>query len=65
MYVVAISLVVIVWFMPKRLTRQEMYIIWIIVSYVEITVDLSLGHINDLYYFAQEQKSVQKHLVLK
>lgn len=65
MYLVAIFLVVVVWFMPKRLTRQEMYIIWIIVSYIEITVDLSLGHVMDLYYFAQEQKISPEALIVK
>lgn len=65
MYMVTLFLVIVVWFMPKRLTRQEMYFIWIIVSYIEITVDLSLGHIMGLYFFAQDPKISPEALLIK
>lgn len=39
----------ILFFMPKRLTRQEGYITWITVSFITIMSDLTLGHLLDLY----------------
>jgi hypothetical protein len=35
--------------MPKKLTRQEVYIIWIVVSFITIVSDLYFGDVLDLY----------------
>lgn len=46
--VTAINLFIL-WFMPKRLTRQEIYITWGIVAAVAIYLDFPLGIIFDFY----------------
>lgn len=37
--------------MPKNIKRKDMLVIWITVSYLEITIDLYLGYFHELYYF--------------
>lgn len=64
-YIVTLLLAIIVWFMPKRLSRQEMYSVWIIVSYIEITVDLTLGVVFDLYYFVEGKSISPQAIFLK
>jgi hypothetical protein len=49
--------VLLIWLMPKRLTRQEIYCTWGILAAVAINTDIFLGHIIDLYDF--EQPGVQ------
>lgn len=54
--VVTVILLSVVWFMPKQMERRDILIIWITVSYIEIVVDLILGHIMGYYYFAGDKK---------
>ncbi|KKK33577.1 hypothetical protein WQ57_23440 [Mesobacillus campisalis] len=64
-YIVAALIAVFVWFMPKRLSRPEIYFLWIFVSYVEIVVDLTLGTILGLYHFAQDPEVSPEALFVK
>jgi hypothetical protein len=64
-YVATALLGVFVWFMPKRLSRPEMYILWIFVSYVEIVIDLTLGTILGFYHFAQNPAVSPEALFIK
>ncbi|WP_078427896.1 hypothetical protein [Alkalihalobacterium alkalinitrilicum] len=65
MYIVTVFLANFVWFMPKKLSRPEMYIIWFFVSYIVITVDLSLGHLMELYYFNEDKSVSPEALFIK
>lgn len=64
-YIVTALLLLILWFVPKHMERRDIFVVWIFVSYIEITVDLSLGHIMDLYYFAGEDKISPEALAVK
>lgn len=44
----------IVWFMPKHLTKQEIYITWLILSGLTVNTDLVFGFVFDLYDFVDE-----------
>ncbi|RAP75247.1 CBO0543 family protein [Paenibacillus montanisoli] len=47
---------IIVWFMPKRLTRREIYLIWGFVAGATVYADLTLGVVFDLYDFLETAK---------
>ncbi|MCT8137166.1 hypothetical protein H1D32_05070 [Anaerobacillus sp. CMMVII] len=64
-YIVTAILAILVWFMPKRMKRSDMLVIWIFVSYIEIVVDLFLGHLVGLYYFVGETQISPEALGLK
>ncbi|WP_163536258.1 CBO0543 family protein [Gracilibacillus sp. YIM 98692] len=63
--IVTILLVIIAWFMPKRLTRTEIYIIFFTVSYIEIISDAIFGNIMDLYYFGGGEEISLEVLLIK
>ncbi|ADU32215.1 hypothetical protein [Evansella cellulosilytica] len=63
--IVTILLAIFVWFLPKRLRRNDVLVIWITVSYVEIVADLILGLLLDLYYFAGENEVSAEALGIK
>lgn len=55
MIFVAIALIInlfIILFMPKRLTRQEIYITWAALAAIALNSDLYVGNILDLYDFS-------------
>ncbi len=41
-----------IWFMPKRLSKQEIYITWGIMAALTLIIDLIFGLVYDLYDFA-------------
>lgn len=45
----------IIYFMPKRLTRQEIYIAWGILSSVTLNTDLFFGNLLDKYDFVSSK----------
>lgn len=47
--------VTIICFMPKRLTKREMYITWFIMSGLTIYINLLFGYIMDLYDFVDKE----------
>lgn len=65
MTMVIIFLLIIVWFIPKRLHRKDIYTIWISMSYLEIVVDLYLAIVLDLYYFAGSKEIDPGALTIK
>lgn len=44
----AINLLII-WFMPKNLTKQEIYILWLVLSAIAFCTDLLFGGVFDLF----------------
>lgn len=42
---------IIIWFMPKHLSRKEFYITWITMAAVTIYTDLTFGLVFDMYDF--------------
>ncbi|MFC3886018.1 hypothetical protein ACFOU2_22075 [Bacillus songklensis] len=63
MYVFAyISLAItvfVIWFMPKRLSRQEIYVTWGIMATLALSVDLIFGMVYDLYDFVTKDIPVK------
>ncbi|WP_308638342.1 CBO0543 family protein [Paenibacillus silvisoli] len=51
----AVALIVI-WFMPKHLTRREIYLVWGFVAGITVYTDLVCGVVFDLYDFFESGK---------
>jgi hypothetical protein len=49
-YTAAMINLIIIWFMPKRLTRREIYVTWLVIVAINLSVDLMLS----LYFKAYE-----------
>lgn len=54
-YVSLAVFVLVIWFMPKHLTRREIYITWGWMAALTIHIDLWLGNILDYYDFVGPQ----------
>ena len=65
MIIVVVILILFIWFMPKKLDKRDMLIIWISTSYTEIVVDLYLDKGLDLYYFATSNELQIRVLTMK
>ena len=65
MVIVVVILILFIWFMPKKLDKRDMLIIWISTSYTEIVVDLYLDKGLDLYYFATSNELQIRVLTMK
>lgn len=44
---------IIIWFMPKRISKQEIYISWLILAFIAFFADALIGQIIDLYDFQE------------
>jgi hypothetical protein len=64
-YTVTGILLLIVYLMPKHMFRKDIYIIWFSVSFMEITLDIYLALILDLYYFVGDKSVSPEALALK
>ena len=47
---------VIIWFMPKRISRKEMYITWLAIAAITLFIDLIFGVSLDAYDFGEDAK---------
>src|SRR4051794_9709801 len=54
---------VIIWLMPKRLTRAEIYVTWAIVILIAFILDGIQGAALDLYYFFNEKVEIPDVIV--
>ncbi|TVY10815.1 hypothetical protein [Paenibacillus cremeus] len=48
-----------IWFMPKRLTRQEIYTTWGLMAAITVYTDMSFGLVLDLYDFGGPEVNFQ------
>ena len=58
----AINLIVI-WFMPKRLTRREIYVTWFFIVPINISVDMINNFYFHLYHLDGEGMQLRVHLI--
>ncbi|GAA4714082.1 hypothetical protein GCM10023228_19900 [Brevibacillus fulvus] len=63
--IISVIAILVVIFMPKRLSKQEVYITWFVMAYVNLTIDLILGHLFDLYDFTGTSKITFHDLVFQ
>lgn len=54
-YVSLAITILIIWFMPKRITRKEIYITWGWIAAITVYSDLVFGLILDLYDFVEPE----------
>lgn len=55
-YGTVIILGLIVYFMPKKITRKEMYITWFVISAITLFTDIIVGASFDLFNFGVDKK---------
>ncbi|KHF41456.1 hypothetical protein [Halalkalibacter okhensis] len=55
-YLVTALLLLIIPFIPKKMQKKDIYIIWITVVCVEVIADLLLWNVMGLYYFAGDER---------
>jgi len=64
-YIIAAFIInlIIIWFMPKRLSKQEIYISWLIIAFIAYFSDGFLGQIFDLFDFQEPELQIGDMLV--
>lgn len=56
----------IIWFMPKRMNRKEIYLLWMILSAMSLTVDIFIGHTGEITLLHFEEPGMKiKDLILE
>ncbi|WP_134703699.1 CBO0543 family protein [Ammoniphilus sp. YIM 78166] len=55
---IAVNLVFI-WFMPKRMTRKEIYTTWALLSMLSLTVDTLFGHSGEITLLHFQEEGLQ------
>lgn len=55
-YITLAITIAIIWFMPKQLSRKEIYITWGFMAALTVYTDLSFGAVLDLYDFGNSPK---------
>lgn len=62
-YTALIINILIIWFMPKRLTNQEIYVSWIIIAMINLSSDIVLSLYYKLYELGEPGVQLSVHLL--
>lgn len=55
-YTIIFINVLIIWFMPKRLTKHEIYILWFVLAAITVFADLLFGAAIDLFDYGPNKQ---------
>jgi hypothetical protein len=62
---VAIINVLIIWFMPKHMTKREFYINWFVLAYLVLFLDLLIGIVWDMFDYGPQASIELSTLILE
>jgi len=62
-YIALIINIFIIWFMPKRLTNQEIYVTWFIIALINLSSDVVLSLYYKLYELAKPGIQLRVHII--
>lgn len=62
-YVVLMVNIVIIWLMPKNLTKLEIYINWIVIALINLSTDILLSFYFELYELAGPGVQLSVHII--
>ncbi|MBP1934856.1 hypothetical protein J2Z37_004876 [Ammoniphilus resinae] len=57
-YTILIINLLIIWFMPKRIAKQEIYILWFALAAIALYTDVLFGVVLDLFDYGKSPKVV-------
>ncbi|WP_400243912.1 hypothetical protein AB3U99_22240 [Niallia sp. JL1B1071] len=62
-YIYLIFTLIIIWFMPKRLTKVEIYVTWFVVALINLSSDIILSFVFHMYELGPKGVQLSVHLI--
>ncbi|HWJ79950.1 MAG TPA: hypothetical protein VNR61_17955 [Niallia sp.] len=62
-YVILFLALLLIWYMPKHLSKVEIYVTWFVIALINLSVDIVLSFVFNLYELGEEGIQLSVHII--